>query len=95
MQVTRILFLVFIDINECIANTDGCDQGCLNTIGSFQCTCDSGYVLSSDQRTCLDIDECTDNVHNCQQICNNTDGGFRCECNQGYQLDTDERTCSG
>ena len=42
----------YIDINECVANTDGCDQGCQNTIGSFQCTCDSGYVLSNDERTC-------------------------------------------
>lgn len=41
-----------IDINECIANTDDCDQGCQNTVGSFLCTCRDGYVLSGDGRTC-------------------------------------------
>ena len=41
-----------IDINECVVNTDGCDQGCQNTIGSFECTCSDGYILSSDGRAC-------------------------------------------
>ena len=76
-------------------DVDGCDQQCVNTPGSFECRCSSGYVLSSDGKTCLDVNECTENTHNCQQVCNNTIGGFRCECDIGFQLNTDGSTCSG
>ena len=34
-----------IDINECEFDNGGCGQNCENTIGSFHCSCDSGYVL--------------------------------------------------
>ena len=84
-----------IDIDECTADTDGCEQQCMNTLGSFECQCSSGYVLSSDGRTCEDIDECEQNTHNCQQVCSNTIGGFTCECNVGFQLNADGSTCSG
>ena len=43
----------FIDIDECAANTDGCDQLCTNIAGSFQCSCNSGYSLASNGRTCF------------------------------------------
>ena len=76
-------------------NTSICDQGCNNTDGSFQCFCDSGYLLSGDGMTCRDIDECLSGLHQCQQDCVNTDGGFRCNCNSGYQLNSDQATCSG
>ena len=42
----------FLDINECTENRDGCDQLCLNTVGSYLCNCTSGYRLTSDERTC-------------------------------------------
>ena len=34
-----------IDINECLTNNGGCDTNatCSNTIGSFECYCNSGY----------------------------------------------------
>ena len=44
--------LFFIDINECSLNTDGCDQVCINTMGSFQCSCNRGYTLNTDEITC-------------------------------------------
>ena len=42
------------DINECSANTHDCSyqEGCQNTQGSYRCTCDVGYYLDDDQRTC-------------------------------------------
>ena len=83
------------DTDECLANTDGCDQVCTNTIGSFQCSCIEGYTLSSNGRSCLDINECSTGTHNCQQRCININGGFLCDCNSGYQLSSDGRTCSG
>ena len=41
-----------IDIDECSLDTDGCDQGCINTLGSFQCNCTEGYALNDDGFTC-------------------------------------------
>lgn len=86
---------VYADINECLSNSGGCAQTCINTDGSFRCMCDEGYTLSSDGRTCIDIDECSLGTHECQHICENTAGGFRCLCRQGYQLNSDNTTCSG
>ncbi len=41
-----------IDNNECTLNTDGCQQLCVNTVGSFRCDCNSGYTLDSNGITC-------------------------------------------
>ena len=30
----------------------------LNAVGSYTCSCQSGYELSSDNHTSIDIDEC-------------------------------------
>ena len=87
--------IYIIDINECTANTDGCAQVCNNTAGSYQCSCHSGYSLSSNERSCLDVNECSLGTHNCQHSCINTMGGFRCSCNIGYQLTSDQITCTG
>jgi len=40
------------DVNECVLGTDGCEQFCNNTVGSFYCYCDDGYVLNTDTITC-------------------------------------------
>ena len=48
----KICYTPHADINECTANTDGCDQGCVNTVGSFVCSCNNGYTLTSDGKTC-------------------------------------------
>uniref|UniRef100_A0A8C4F3U5 complement subcomponent C1r n=1 Tax=Dicentrarchus labrax TaxID=13489 RepID=A0A8C4F3U5_DICLA len=48
-----------IDIDECSAPepADGsgplCSQICLNTLGSYLCSCHHGFELRSDQRTCV------------------------------------------
>ncbi|XP_065839553.1 low-density lipoprotein receptor-like [Oscarella lobularis] len=39
------------DINEC-ASFGYCQQHCSNSVGSFKCSCDSGYILRPDQRSC-------------------------------------------
>ena len=41
-----------IDIGECGDGTDSCDQICINTLGSYICTCGTGYRLADDGRTC-------------------------------------------
>ena len=45
-------FCTCTDINECSEDTDNCQQNCVNTGGSFTCSCRRGYSLNSDRRTC-------------------------------------------
>lgn len=41
------------DIDECQYTIDPvCSQKCINTPGSFQCSCINGYILRPDLRTC-------------------------------------------
>ena len=40
------------DINECAEDIDGCSQTCTNTIGSYTCSCGSGYRLAADGHQC-------------------------------------------
>ena len=37
--------MIFILVNECARSLHNChsNAGCINTLGSFQCQCDSGY----------------------------------------------------
>ena len=37
-----------------------CQHGtCMNTLGSFRCDCEPGYVFDSDSHQCVDRNECT------------------------------------
>ncbi|CAF1581398.1 unnamed protein product, partial [Rotaria sordida] len=40
------------DINECTEDPNTCHQYCLNTNGSFICSCAEGFVLQLDGRSC-------------------------------------------
>ena len=42
----------FSDINECTSNNGYCGQVCTNSVGSYTCSCRSGYSLITDARTC-------------------------------------------
>ncbi len=42
-----------VDNDECSANNGGCSDNCVNTVGSFSCTCPTGYQLDIDGRTCI------------------------------------------
>ena len=42
---------LFKDVNECNGDHE-CDHDCMNTVGSFLCSCDDGYLLQPDGRTC-------------------------------------------
>uniref|UniRef100_G3P4P2 Adhesion G protein-coupled receptor L4 n=1 Tax=Gasterosteus aculeatus aculeatus TaxID=481459 RepID=G3P4P2_GASAC len=82
------------DDNECRNVTNICgDRGnCTNTVGSYYCTCVSGYTSTgvakfqpNDGTECIDIDECKagqecgPNAH-----CHNTNGSFYCTCQRDY-----------
>jgi len=45
------LMIIFQDINECNGNHE-CDHNCTNNEGSFVCSCDDGYLLQGDGRSC-------------------------------------------
>jgi fibulin 1/2 len=68
---------------------------CINTIGSFTCSCNAGFRLNSNGISCDDINECQENTDGCAQLCTNTIGSFACGCNSGYRLSSDGRSCPG
>ena len=45
-----IIRVVLADIDEC--NLNICQQQCTDTIGSYTCSCRSGYTLSADGISC-------------------------------------------
>ena len=51
----HFLFLFFTDVDECYERIDGCQQECVNTNGSYVCTCRTGYRLTSDRYSCTGI----------------------------------------
>ena len=40
--------MLLTDIDECDHNNGDCGDTCHNTVGSFYCSCDDGYLLQSD-----------------------------------------------
>ena len=60
---------------------------CVNTPGSFKCTCPDGYELDASGLSCVDIDECSGSDPICQNgECKNMEGSFQCTCNDGFIL---------
>ena len=49
----RFFYEMNVDVDECaIDDAAVCDQICRNIDGSFECACNSGYVLNEDGLTC-------------------------------------------
>ena len=42
----------YADIDECATNNGGCESDCTNTIGSFSCSCGTGYKLDGNGLNC-------------------------------------------
>jgi cysteine-rich repeat protein len=75
------------NINECALSVHDCASNatCNDTIGSFLCSCNRGYVGNGTY--CPDLDECAADLHNCANgsaTCTNTDGSFLCACKAGF-----------
>lgn len=45
-----------IDLNECIIKNGGCDYVCVNSVGSYNCKCNWGWLVYG--IICVDNDEC-------------------------------------
>ena len=56
----------FVDANECSDRTHVCSQTCTNTIASYICGCNTGFLLETDGITCSGMYTCTD-VHSCMK----------------------------
>lgn len=41
-----------LDLDECAESVDGCEQVCINSVGSFSCDCNTGYDLQPDLKAC-------------------------------------------
>ncbi|KAL8604296.1 hypothetical protein ACOMHN_023666 [Nucella lapillus] len=88
-------FFTCHDIDECRSQPAPCQQLCTNTMGSYQCSCKTGYrTHAANASLCTDIDECQENTHGCQHQCVNTEGSYQCSCFSGFTLNTtDLHTC--
>ncbi|RWS20612.1 fibulin-2-like protein [Leptotrombidium deliense] len=73
------------DIDECQRFGGVCQFDCINTIGSYRCSCPVGYRLSQNGKSCEDIDECKMNPLICEGFCENTIGSFECRCEPGFE----------
>ena len=52
-QLVNVLVTILsLDIDECAANTNVCQQRCVNVDGTYNCDCNYGYRLNSDRTTC-------------------------------------------
>ncbi|NWI34984.1 EGFL7 protein, partial [Sula dactylatra] len=40
------------DVDECAGQSHGCGQLCINTAGSYRCTCQDGFSLAADDKAC-------------------------------------------
>ena len=84
------------DEDECKYGENSCEQVCVNTIGSYECYCRSGYTLAADRVSCVDIDECENSTEICDsgKTCVNTQGGYFCIEGACIKPCTDARNAS-
>jgi hypothetical protein len=59
------------------------------------CSCDKGYKLDDDEKSCLDVDECLDEsmfelTQKCNYECVNTVGSYRCIDASADQQENDQ-----
>ncbi|XP_048589480.1 tolloid-like protein 1 isoform X2 [Nematostella vectensis] len=52
----------YADEDECRERKGGCQHICVNTIGSYRCTCKPGFVLHPDQHSCKEASDCGSTV---------------------------------
>nr|XP_058953257.1 uncharacterized protein LOC131780658 [Pocillopora verrucosa] len=100
-------FLSCVDVDECaysgskgpsnifpeLTLTAGCDQDCDNTPGNYSCSCERGFQLQSNGKSCTDINECTVNNGGCSHQCFNIPGTFYCGCPKGLTMGLNNLTC--
>lgn len=48
----------YADKDECQNNNGGCQDKCMNTAGSYICSCREGFVLQKDKHSCKEVNGC-------------------------------------
>ena len=51
-EMFKIVIIPIPDINECQVGSDLCNQVCTNIVGSYLCSCNSGYELTDENVNC-------------------------------------------
>lgn len=51
-MITKLEVNFSVDIDECAEGISGCSHTCRNTVGSYTCSCRTGYRLASDNHGC-------------------------------------------
>jgi len=65
------------NVDECSSDNGGCHSSCVDTEGSFYCSCPAGFTLAADLLGCEDVNECSQNP--CSgTTCINTYGSYYC-----------------
>jgi len=86
-------YICIRDANECNNYNICSGQPCLNIVGSYQCSCDAGYLTTEQDKECEDIDECKDKNGGCPHECLNTQGSYLCHCRDGYVTERNGTVC--
>lgn len=85
------------DVNECTNGACSANATCINSPGSFTCSCKTGFA--GDGVTCTDINECAAPTNPCgTQTCTNTSGGYTCTgsnptCSKGTKWCAKQNAC--
>jgi len=85
--ILQNIFLCFYpDINECNTRSHFCEQRCINTDGSYHCSCKPGFILAPDRRYCkgmvglilfLDKNSFRVSLHACASVARTKKSGVR------------------
>ena len=80
---------VIVDVNECASRPCDSNAQCTDTIGSFQCTCNQGFVGNGEVCSQLPPQSGCDTSSPCatDAICSMANGGYACQCKPGYTGD--------
>ena len=88
------------DADECAAGTpcgSAAGASCTNVVGTYVCTCPSGFSSPPTGGTCADIDECSAGTP-CGTVagtsCGNRVGGYICTCPRGFSAPASGGMCS-
>ncbi|CAG2207562.1 unnamed protein product [Mytilus edulis] len=99
VNVDKVLFLAVMEkhaqILMNVQRIQKCDHFCSNTVGSYRCSCRSGYQIAMDGLSCSDVNECLFVNGGCDDICVNTPGSFQCQCQKGQSLNANGRCLGG
>ncbi|KAF4118034.1 hypothetical protein G5714_000085 [Onychostoma macrolepis] len=92
---------ICVDEDECsTSNQCGDHAQCVNTPGSYYCTCNEGFRsatanFTAENGQCEDINECVEKTRECtgDMVCVNTIGSYKCICRKGYRPSRTDSGC--